>query len=80
MALASATAVSSFASRAASFSFSARAFAAIAGRDFVTPDDVVAMLNSVLGHRITLTAEAEIAGATRGEVLQSIMTKIEVPR
>jgi MoxR-like ATPase len=49
-------------------------------RDFVTPDDVVAMLNPVLGHRMTLTAEAEVAGATRAEVLSSVMNKIEVPR
>jgi MoxR-like ATPase len=59
---------------------SSKARALLDGRDFVTPDDVVAMMNPVLGHRITLTAEAEIAGATRAEVLQSILSKIEVPR
>jgi MoxR-like ATPase len=59
---------------------SAKARALLQGRDFVTPDDVVAMLNPVLGHRMTLTAEAEIAGLTRAEVLRVILTKIEVPR
>ena len=59
---------------------SSKARALLQGRDFVTPDDVVGMLNPVLGHRITLTAEAEIGGATRAEVLQSILSKIEVPR
>ena len=59
---------------------SSKARALLHGRDFVTPDDVVAMLNPVLGHRMTLTAEAEIAGETRAEVLRSIMSKVEVPR
>jgi MoxR-like ATPase len=59
---------------------SAKARALLRGRDFVTPDDVVAMLNPVLGHRMTLTAEAEIAGRTRAEVLAAVVNKIEVPR
>ncbi len=59
---------------------SAKARALLRGRDYVTPDDVVALLLPVLGHRITLTAEAEIAGATHGEVLAALQNKIEVPR
>jgi MoxR-like ATPase len=58
----------------------AKARALVKGRDFLTPDDVVAMVMPVLAHRITLTAEAEIGGATREEVLQQILNKIEVPR
>jgi MoxR-like ATPase len=58
----------------------AKARALLNGRDFITPDDVVAMMNPVLGHRMTLTAEAEIAGDTRAEVLRAIQDKIEVPR
>jgi MoxR-like ATPase len=58
----------------------AKARALLHGRDFLTPDDVVAMVNPVLAHRITLTAEAEIGGATHEEVLQSVLGKIEVPR
>ncbi len=38
------------------------------------------MLNPVLGHRMTLTAEAEIAGETRAEVLTAVLNKVEVPR
>jgi MoxR-like ATPase len=57
-----------------------KAHALLRGRDFLTPDDVVAMVNPVLAHRITLTAEAEISGATRDEVLHSVLGKIEVPR
>jgi len=58
----------------------AKAHAILRGRVFVTPDDVVAMLAPVLGHRISLTAEAEVSGLTRGDVLQGILDKIEVPR
>ena len=58
----------------------AKARALLNGRDFVTPDDVVAMLDPVLGHRMTLTAEAEIGGETRAEVLAAIRDKVEVPR
>jgi MoxR-like ATPase len=58
----------------------AKARALLKGRDYLTPDDVVAMVNPVLAHRMTLTAEAEIGGATREEVMQGILHKIEVPR
>jgi MoxR-like ATPase len=57
-----------------------KALALVRGRDFVTPDDVVDMVNPVLGHRITLRAETEIEGGTPEEVLQSILDKVEVPR
>jgi MoxR-like ATPase len=57
-----------------------KARALLKGRNFLTPDDVVSMVHPVLAHRITLTAEAEISGATRDEVLQSVLGKIEVPR
>ena len=57
-----------------------KARAVLQGRSFVTPDDVVAMINPVLGHRITLTADAEIQGATVEETLQYILDNIEVPR
>ena len=57
-----------------------KARAVLQGRSFVTPDDVVAKITAVLGHRITLTADAEIQGATVEETLQSILDNIEVPR
>ena len=59
---------------------SSKAHAILLGRDYVSPDDVVAMVAPVLGHRIVLTADAEIQGATAEEVLQEILDKIEVPR
>ena len=57
-----------------------KAFAAMRGRDFVTPDDVIAIAPSVLRHRIILTPEKEMEGATADEIIESIIKKIEVPR
>ena len=59
---------------------SAKAFAAMRGRDFVTPDDVILVVPSVLRHRILLTPEREMEGLTPDEVIQSILKKLEVPR
>src|SRR5689334_5255237 len=58
----------------------AKAIAAISGRDFVTPDDVVKVLHAVLCHRIILTPEKEMEGGTAADVIKDIMKKIEVPR
>jgi MoxR-like ATPase len=58
----------------------ARAYAAISGRDFVTPDDIKAMAQSVLEHRIILRPEFEIEGLTIAEVIQQILQQIAVPR
>ena len=57
-----------------------KARALVNGRDFVTPDDVVAMTAPVLAHRIVLSAEAEISGEQTDSVLQSILDQVEVPR
>jgi len=58
----------------------AKAIAAINERDFVTPDDVVRVLHSVLCHRIILTPEKEMEGSTAADVIKDITKKIEVPR
>lgn len=57
-----------------------RAFAAIQGRDFVTPDDIKFLAPSVLKHRILLTPEKEMEGASAEEVVNQLVAKIEVPR
>ncbi|HTI97267.1 MAG TPA: MoxR family ATPase [Dongiaceae bacterium] len=57
-----------------------RAFAAIAGRDFVTPDDVKFMAGPVLEHRLVLRPEYEIEGVTVAEVIQKILQEVAVPR
>jgi MoxR-like ATPase len=57
-----------------------RAYAAISGRDFVTPDDVKIMVGPVLEHRIILRPEFEIEGLGVAEVIQQILQQIAVPR
>ncbi|MEP6725994.1 MAG: MoxR family ATPase [Bacteroidota bacterium] len=58
----------------------AKAFAAMRGRDFVTPDDVISIAPAVLRHRIILTPEREMEGGTADEIIEAILKKIEVPR
>jgi MoxR-like ATPase len=58
----------------------ARACAAIAGRDFVTPDDIKAMAVPVLEHRLILRPEFEIEGLSVPEVIQQILQQVAVPR
>jgi MoxR-like ATPase len=58
----------------------ARASAAIAGRDFVTPDDIKVMAVPVLEHRVILRPEFEIEGLSVPEVIQQILQQIAVPR
>ena len=57
-----------------------RALAALAGRDFVTPDDIKAMAIPVLEHRLILRPEFEIEGLSVSEVIQQILQGIAVPR
>lgn len=57
-----------------------RAKAALAGRDFVTPDDVRGLAGPVLGHRLVLRPEFEIEGLTIDEVLDRILEQVAVPR
>jgi MoxR-like ATPase len=59
---------------------SAKATAAIKGRDFVTPEDIVEMAPHVLRHRIILTAEKEMEGVTADDLIDSILKAVEVPR
>ncbi len=57
-----------------------RAVAALDERDFVTPDDVKAMAEPVLGHRLVLRPEYEIEGLTISEVIQQVLQQVTVPR
>ena len=58
---------------------SSRAHAALANRDFVTPDDVKAMAVPVLEHRLILRPEFEIEGMTASEAVQKILEGVTVP-
>jgi MoxR-like ATPase len=57
-----------------------RAVAAIAGRDFVTPDDIKSLAAPVLEHRLILRPEFEIEGLTVREVIERILQNVAVPR
>ncbi|MGO2036208.1 MAG: AAA family ATPase [Brevibacterium sp.] len=58
----------------------ARAYAWLAGRSYVTPDDVKALIHMTLGHRVILRPEAQMDGLSVGQVLDSIVATTEVPR
>jgi MoxR-like ATPase len=57
-----------------------RAIAALAGHDFVSPDDVRSMVVPVLEHRLILRPEYEVEGLSIAEVLQQILQTVPVPR
>ena len=59
---------------------SAKAIAAMSGRDFIIPEDIVAMAPHVLRHRIMLTPEKEMEGISPDDLIESIIKAIEVPR
>lgn len=56
----------------------ARAHAWLAGRDFVSPEDIQAVLFDVLRHRIILSFEAEAAGIDQDRVVQRILDVVAV--
>lgn len=58
----------------------AKAMAAINGRDFVTPEDILDVLNPVLRHRIILAPEKEMEGVTEDEVIRQIVQSMDIPR
>jgi MoxR-like ATPase len=58
----------------------AKASARLAGRDFVTPDDVVAVAPAVLRHRIQLRPEAELERYTPDDAVATAISTVPVPR
>ncbi|NUS35495.1 MAG: AAA family ATPase [Pseudarthrobacter sp.] len=58
----------------------AKATAALDGRDFVLPDDVAAVAEAVLAHRIILDRKAAGAGETPHSVLRGILSRLPVPQ
>lgn len=60
--------------------WASRAAAALAGRDFVTPDDIKDLAKPVLEHRLILRPEFEIEGTSSGEVIDRILEGVPVPR
>ena len=57
----------------------AQASAILAGRDYVLPDDVRRMALPVLCHRLVLTPEARMKGATAEQVMNDVLATVPVP-
>ncbi|RTY92361.1 MoxR family ATPase [Flavobacterium sp. GT3R68] len=58
----------------------AKGFAAIRGRDFVTPEDIKEAAIPVLQHRVIVTPEREMEGITSSEIIKQILETVEIPR
>lgn len=58
----------------------AKGFAAIKGRDFVTPDDIKQAAIPVLKHRVVISPEREMEGITANEIIKQIIDSVEIPR
>jgi len=58
----------------------ARARAALAGRDYVLPDDVKALAPAVLRHRLLLSPAAEIEGKSGEAIVADLIARTEAPR
>ena len=57
-----------------------KSFAAIRGRDFVTPEDIKEANYAVLRHRVMVSPEREMEGLTADEIIRQILEAIEIPR
>lgn len=59
---------------------SSKAFAAMSGRDFVTPEDIKRAAIPVLHHRVIVTPEREMEGVSSKQIIQQIIETVEIPR
>ncbi len=57
-----------------------KAFAAMNGRDFVTPEDIKRAAVPVLHHRVIVTPEREMEGVTSKQIIKQIIETVEIPR
>lgn len=57
-----------------------KALAALQGRDFVTPEDILDVVKPVLRHRIILTPDKEMEGVSEDEVIRQIIHSMDIPR
>lgn len=58
----------------------AKVYAALQGRDYVSPDDIKFLVRPVYRHRIILKPEAEIEGLNADTAIGRILARVEVPR
>jgi MoxR-like ATPase len=59
---------------------SAKVWAWLTGRDYITPDDVKALARPTLRHRVAVRPEAELEGVTPDGVLDSVLASVAAPR
>jgi MoxR-like ATPase len=59
---------------------SSKAIAAMRGRDFVVPEDILHVMPAVLRHRLVLSPEKEMEGGTTDDVIKQIIQQSEIPR
>jgi MoxR-like ATPase len=59
---------------------SSKAVAAMNGRDFVVPEDILYVMPAVLRHRLVLSPEKEMEGGTTDDVIKQIIQSSEIPR
>jgi MoxR-like ATPase len=57
-----------------------KAIAAMNGRDFVVPEDILKVAPAVLRHRLVLAPEKEMEGGTTDEVIREVIQSVEIPR
>ena len=57
-----------------------KSFAAVRGRDFVTPEDIKEASYAVLRHRVMVSPEREMEGLTADEIIRQLLEAIEIPR
>jgi MoxR-like ATPase len=57
-----------------------KALAALRGRDFVIPEDIIEVALPALRHRISLSAEKEMDGTSTDDIVYSIIKSTEIPR
>ncbi len=57
-----------------------KAFAAMGGRDFVTPEDIKRAATPVLHHRVIVTPEREMEGVSSKQIIKQIIETVEIPR
>jgi MoxR-like ATPase len=58
----------------------AKAIAAMRGRDFITPDDIIYVTPPVLRHRIVITPEKEMEGSSADHIIDQLIHSVEIPR
>ncbi len=57
----------------------AKAWAALAGRDFVLPDDIASLAGPVLAHRLLPSSEATMSGRSTARILEAVVASVPVP-